>query len=113
MTIRHPGLGVRPLRAEEWDTWYRTLEVAFGGDQEPAQERELWRRLIGVERTPALWSNGQLVGGGGSFDFRLVVPGGAVVPAAGLGGRPGAGRAVRAGRLLAAAVRAGRGPGER
>ncbi|GAA2085681.1 GNAT family N-acetyltransferase [Kitasatospora saccharophila] len=84
MTIRHPELSVRPLRAEEWDTWYRTVEVAFGGDQESPQERELWRRLIGVERTLAVWSDGQLVGGGGSFDFRLVVPGGAVVPAAGV-----------------------------
>ncbi|MFC8720058.1 GNAT family N-acetyltransferase [Kitasatospora sp. NPDC057198] len=84
MTIRHPELTVRPLRAEEWETWYRTVEVAFGGDQESSEERELWRRLIGVERTLAVWSGGRLVGGGGSFDFRLVVPGGAVVPAAGV-----------------------------
>ncbi|GLW53210.1 hypothetical protein Kpho01_12210 [Kitasatospora phosalacinea] len=86
MTVRHPELTVRPLRAEERETWHRNLEVAFGGDQDPSAERELWRRLIGVERSPAVWSGGRMVGGGGSFDFRPAGPGGAALPAAGPGG---------------------------
>ncbi|QKW19574.1 GNAT family N-acetyltransferase [Kitasatospora sp. NA04385] len=84
MTIRHPELTVRPLRDEEWETWYRNVEVAFGGGEEAPEARELWRRLIDVERTLVACAAGRPVGGTTSFDFRLVVPGGAVLPAAGV-----------------------------
>ncbi|MFB7946956.1 GNAT family N-acetyltransferase [Kitasatospora phosalacinea] len=84
MTIRRPELTVRPLRADEWESWYRSVEVAFGGDAEPPEVREMWRGLTAAERTLVACADGRIVGGTTSFDFRLVVPGGAVVPAAGV-----------------------------
>ncbi|MFF4345116.1 GNAT family N-acetyltransferase [Kitasatospora sp. NPDC001540] len=74
MAIRHPELTVRPLRAEEWETWHRNVEVAFGGDEEAPGARELWRRLIDAERTLVACADGRVVGGTTSFDFRLVAP---------------------------------------
>ncbi|MFD9123655.1 GNAT family N-acetyltransferase [Kitasatospora sp. NPDC059571] len=79
-----PDLTVRPLAAEEWDGWYRRLEVAFGGAEEPAEERELWQALTEVDRSFVICEDGLPVGGGGSFGFRMAVPGGAVVPCAGV-----------------------------
>ncbi|MFD7735410.1 GNAT family N-acetyltransferase [Kitasatospora phosalacinea] len=84
MTIRRPELTVRPLRTDEWESWYRSVEVAFGGGQEPPGVREVWRGLTAAERTLVACADGRIVGGTTSFDFRLVVPGGAVVPAAGV-----------------------------
>ncbi|MFI1521206.1 GNAT family N-acetyltransferase [Kitasatospora cineracea] len=84
MTIRHPDLTVRPLRAEEWESWYRTIDVAFGGVEEAPEARALWRELTEVERSLAVCEGGRTVGGAGAFSFRLAVPGGAVVPAAGV-----------------------------
>ncbi|MGW4378531.1 GNAT family N-acetyltransferase [Kitasatospora sp. NPDC004531] len=84
MTTRHPQLTVRPLRAEEWDTWYDTLEVAFGGDEEAPEERALWKELTEVERSLAVCEGERIVGSASAFSFRVVVPGGAVLPAAGV-----------------------------
>ncbi|MFF0391204.1 GNAT family N-acetyltransferase [Kitasatospora sp. NPDC004615] len=84
MTIRHPDLTIRPLRAEEWETWYGTLDVAFGGGGEAPAERALWHELTEVERSLAICEGERIVGGCSAFSFRLVVPGGAVVPAAGV-----------------------------
>ncbi|MEU1518129.1 GNAT family N-acetyltransferase [Streptomyces sp. NPDC005811] len=72
------------LRAEDWDRWYDVLLRAFGGVAEPAEERELWRRLTPCERSVGAWDGEELVGTAGAFDFRLTVPGGASVPAAGV-----------------------------
>ncbi|RKE19101.1 GNAT family N-acetyltransferase [Streptomyces sp. TLI_171] len=84
MTIRHPELTVRPLLAEEWESWYGTVDVAFGGTPEPPEERSLWRELTEVERSLAICDGERIVGGGGIFSLRLVVPGGAVIPLAGV-----------------------------
>ncbi|WP_326582799.1 GNAT family N-acetyltransferase [Streptomyces sp. NBC_00481] len=75
---------LRALRKEDWNVWYDTLLRAFGGVPEPAEERELWQELTEVDRSIGAWDGGQCVGSAGAFDFRLTVPGGAVVPAAGV-----------------------------
>ncbi|MEU1179209.1 GNAT family N-acetyltransferase [Streptomyces sp. NPDC005820] len=72
------------LRPEDWDGWYDVLLRAFGGVAEPAEERELWRRLTPCARSVGAWDGEELVGTAGAFDFRLTVPGGASVPAAGV-----------------------------
>ncbi|WP_460065670.1 GNAT family N-acetyltransferase [Streptomyces sp. YKOK-I1] len=72
------------LRSEDWDRWYDVLLRAFGGAAEPAEERELWRRLTPCERSVGAWDGAEPVGTAGAFDFRLTVPGGASVPAAGV-----------------------------
>ncbi|MGN9759067.1 GNAT family N-acetyltransferase [Streptomyces sp. SD31] len=84
----HPGQSGRPelrvLRQDEWDIWYDTLIRAFGGVPEAAEERELWKSLTEFDRFIGAWDGDACVGTAGAFDFRLTVPGGASVPAAGV-----------------------------
>lgn len=75
---------LRVLRPEEWDTWYGRLEFAFGGVPEAPEERELWEALTERERSLGAWDGDVCVGTAGSFSFRMAVPGGAVVPTAGV-----------------------------
>lgn len=79
-----PATDLRVLRPEDWDRWYDTLLRAFGGVDESAEERALWKGLTLCERSVGAWDGGELVGTAGAFDFRLTVPGGASVPAAGV-----------------------------
>ncbi|GAB7108415.1 GNAT family N-acetyltransferase [Streptomyces phaeofaciens JCM 4814] len=75
---------LRTLRQDDWDSWYDTLLRAFGGVSESAEERELWRALTVCERSVGAWDGERVVGTAGAFGFRLTVPGGASVPAAGV-----------------------------
>lgn len=77
-------LETRVLQADEWDVWYDQLELAFGGVPESPEERELYRSLTETERSLGVWDGGACVGTAGAFSFRLSVPGGALVPAAGV-----------------------------
>ncbi len=74
----------RVLRRDEWDEWYDTLLRAFGGIGESTEERELFRALTSYERSLGVWDGDQCVATAGAYDFRLTVPGGASVPAAGV-----------------------------
>ncbi|WP_457029918.1 GNAT family N-acetyltransferase [Kitasatospora sp. P5_F3] len=76
------GLTVRTLTGEEWDGWYRTLEVAFGGQEEHPEERALWRELTEPDRSLGVWDGPDPVACAGAFSLRMTVPGGAVVPVA-------------------------------
>lgn len=73
----------RVLQASEWDAWYDILVSAFGSE-ESSEERELFRSLTETERSLGVWDEGQPVGTAGAFSFRMAVPGGAVVPTAGV-----------------------------
>jgi predicted acetyltransferase len=75
---------LRTLRRDEWDIWYDTLIRAFGGVPEAAEERELWDSLTEFDRSMGAWDGDVCVGTAGAFSFRLTVPGGAAVPAAGI-----------------------------
>ncbi|MGW7430272.1 GNAT family N-acetyltransferase [Streptomyces sp. NPDC054861] len=75
---------LRVLDPAEWDDWFGTLELAFGGVAEAPEERVLWRELTECDRSIGVWDGGRCVGTAGAFSFRLSVPGGAVVPAAGV-----------------------------
>ncbi|MFE4970280.1 GNAT family N-acetyltransferase [Streptomyces sp. NPDC056660] len=75
---------LKVLRAEEFDGWWDHLVRAFGAGPASAEERELDRSLTEVERSLAVWDGGELVGTGGAFSFRMTVPGGAVLPVAGV-----------------------------
>ncbi|WKX70326.1 GNAT family N-acetyltransferase [Streptomyces sp. XD-27] len=75
---------LRPLRPGDWDEWYGNLELAFGGVAEAPEERALWRELTEPERSLAAWDGDRMVGSAGAFSFRIAVPGGALVPAAGV-----------------------------
>ncbi|GAA0483768.1 GNAT family N-acetyltransferase [Streptomyces olivaceiscleroticus] len=75
---------VRTLRAAEWDGWYATLERAFGGAAESPEERGLYRDLTEVDRSFGVWDGSEVVGTAGAFTFWMAVPGGALLPAAGV-----------------------------
>lgn len=75
---------VRVLDGSDWDVWYATLERAFGGVEQAPEERALWHDLTECERSLGAWDGGECVGTAGAYSFRIVVPGGAVLPAAGV-----------------------------
>jgi predicted acetyltransferase len=75
---------LRVLRPSEWDDWYGKLMLAFGGAGEPQEERELWDSLTEHERSIGAWDGDDCVGTAGAFSFGVSVPGGAMVPAAGV-----------------------------
>ncbi|MFJ8826323.1 GNAT family N-acetyltransferase [Streptomyces sp. NPDC102467] len=75
---------VRVLRQDEWERWYARLELAFGGVAESPQERRLWDDLTEVARSIGVWDGEECVGTAGAFSFRVSVPGGAFVEAAGV-----------------------------
>ncbi|MGP3978439.1 GNAT family N-acetyltransferase [Streptomyces sp. 8N114] len=73
----------RVLQPSEWDAWYDVLLSAFVS-QESSEERELYRSLTEVERSIGVWDEGRPVATAGLLSFRMTVPGGAVVPTAGV-----------------------------
>ncbi|MGW2020277.1 GNAT family N-acetyltransferase [Streptomyces sp. NPDC001927] len=75
---------LRVLEPAEWDEWYGVLELAFGGVAESPDERALYRSLTECERSYGVWDGESCVATSGAFSFRLSVPGGALVPAAGV-----------------------------
>ncbi|GHF35735.1 UPF0256 protein [Streptomyces mashuensis] len=75
---------LRVLHEAEWDRWYDNLELAFGGVPEAPEERGLWRELTEPGRSVGVWDGAEAVGTTGAFSFRLCVPGGELVPAAGV-----------------------------
>ncbi|OUC97984.1 GNAT family N-acetyltransferase, partial [Streptomyces swartbergensis] len=86
MTTDTAGSAATPrvLRQDDWDKWYDTLIRGFGGVPESAEERELWNSLTEFDRSLGVWDGDDCVGTAGAFRFRLTVPGGASVPAAGV-----------------------------
>lgn len=78
------GHELRVLRPQDWERWYATLLRAFGGAEESDEERALWRRLTEYDRFLGVWDGDAVVGTTGAFSFRMTVPGGALVPAAGV-----------------------------
>ncbi|NGO47687.1 GNAT family N-acetyltransferase [Streptomyces ureilyticus] len=75
---------LRVLRPEEWDKWYGKLMLAFGGVDESPEERALWNGLTEFDRFIGAWDGDECVGTAGAFSFRMTVPGGALVKAAGI-----------------------------
>ncbi|WP_409057708.1 GNAT family N-acetyltransferase [Streptomyces sp. SYP-A7185] len=75
---------MRELCQADWDAYYGTLELAFGGVAEAAEEHELWNDLTEFDRFFGTWEGKTCVGTTGSFSFRLSVPGGSLVDAAGV-----------------------------
>ncbi|MFE7115030.1 GNAT family N-acetyltransferase [Streptomyces sp. NPDC057654] len=75
---------IRALASADWDQWFGTLELAFGGVPLPVEKRELWRELFDTGRPIGVWEDGEVVGTAGAVAFRLTVPGGASVAAAGV-----------------------------
>ena len=75
---------LRVLRPSEWNEWFRCLELAFGGVPEAPEQRALDESLTEHERSVGIWDGGDVVATSGAFSFQVSVPGGALVPAAGV-----------------------------
>ncbi|MET7647369.1 GNAT family N-acetyltransferase [Streptomyces sp. NPDC005426] len=75
---------LRVLRPSEWNEWFTCLELAFGGVQESPEQRELDQALTEPARSLGIWDGDDVVATAGAFSFRVAVPGGALVPAAGI-----------------------------
>ncbi|NJP68794.1 GNAT family N-acetyltransferase [Streptomyces spiramenti] len=75
---------LKELDPADWEQWYRCLNTAFAGEVELGEQRALWRSLTEHKRSLGAWDDGQVVGTLSAFSFRMAVPGGAVVPTAGL-----------------------------
>ncbi|MEU6775674.1 GNAT family N-acetyltransferase [Streptomyces sp. NPDC046759] len=78
------GTELRVLRESDWDRWYDILYRAFGASTAPPEERELDKSLTEFDRSLAAWDGEEIVGTAGAFSFRMTVPGGTAVPAAGV-----------------------------
>ncbi|MFI9241795.1 GNAT family N-acetyltransferase [Streptomyces sp. NPDC053086] len=78
------GTELKRLRPEEFDRWWDHLFRAFGGGPASSEERELDKSVTEFDRSLAVWDGDTLVGTSGAFSFRMTVPGGAVVPTAGV-----------------------------
>ncbi|MFH9661278.1 GNAT family N-acetyltransferase [Streptomyces sp. NPDC017248] len=78
------GTELKVLREDEWDRWYDTLYRGFGARRACAEERERDRAVTEFDRSLAAWDAAEIVGTAGAFSFRMTVPGGSAVPAAGV-----------------------------
>jgi predicted acetyltransferase len=74
---------LRNLEPGQWEHWFDGIDRAFGGGF-VAEQRVFWRAVNEPERSIAAWDGDAIVGSAGAFSFRLSVPGGALVPAAGV-----------------------------
>ncbi|MFG1806053.1 GNAT family N-acetyltransferase [Streptomyces sp. NPDC049040] len=77
-------IDLRVLAAEHWDEFYLRLLRAFGGVGDAPEEIVMWRDLLPFERSIAAWEDGGIVGTAGAFDFRMTLPGGALLDTAGV-----------------------------
>ena len=75
---------LRMLTAPEWDTWLGSVELAFGGVPIAPENREMYASLTEPRRAIGHWDGAECVGTAGALSFRVTVPGGASVPAAGV-----------------------------
>ncbi|WP_156721773.1 GNAT family N-acetyltransferase [Streptomyces apocyni] len=81
-------LDIGVLDPGDWDAWFSNLELAFGGIREDDENRGFDRAATVPERSLVVRDGpkggAEIVAGAGSFPFRLTVPGGALVPSAGV-----------------------------
>lgn len=74
---------LRVLEAGQWHDWFDRTDRAFGGAVQP-EERAYDESVAEDGRSLAAWDGDEIVGGTGAYSFRMSVPGGALVPAAGV-----------------------------
>jgi predicted acetyltransferase len=74
---------VRGLEDGQWDDWFDRTDRVFGGSA-PPEERARLKAVAEVDRSIAAWDGDEIVGSAGAYSFRMSVPGGALVPTAGV-----------------------------
>ena len=76
-------LEIRPITYEERPEWVHAAETAFSSVAKE-DEVEAWLPVIEPDRSFAAIDSGRIVGTSGAITFRMVVPGGARIPTAGV-----------------------------
>ena len=74
---------LRAVKEDESKRFLTACEAAFGEDL-PDDEWADFKHVLEIDRTIAAFDGDSIVGTAGAFSFRLTVPGGAEVPAAGV-----------------------------
>jgi predicted acetyltransferase len=77
-------IDLRVLAAEDWDEFALRMGRAFGAAIEDPAELVMWQGFLPFERSLAAWADGGIVGTAGAFDFRMALPGGALLDTAGV-----------------------------
>lgn len=78
------SIEVRPVAEAELEAFFNQLSLVFSGDPSDPEVRDRNRALTELDRTLGAFEDGRLVGTGAAFTFRMAVPGGVTVPAAGV-----------------------------
>jgi predicted acetyltransferase len=73
----------RPITADEFDEFARVGRIAFSQEPFPADQPWTFGRAE-LDRTRAAVVDGEIVGSGRNYSFDLTLPGGAIVPVAGV-----------------------------
>lgn len=76
-------LRLRPIAPDEFDTWRSTIALVFGFDPHP-DDREVWFESTEFDRTIAAFDGDEMIGTGSALSYRMTVPGGGSVSAAGV-----------------------------
>jgi len=74
----------RTITAEEIDPFFAALSMAFADAHPDPEELRSDRMVLETDRAFAAFEDGRIVGCTGLFTQRMVVPGGALVPTAGI-----------------------------
>jgi predicted acetyltransferase len=74
---------LRAATPDEMTAFHRATSVAFGSIPSPADLKE-WGHGLEPERTLAAFDGDAIVGTAGAFSFEMTVPGGSLVPTAGV-----------------------------
>src|SRR4051794_25253074 len=79
------GIEVRAVEPDELEDFLWPVQAGFGDHLEEHELDEI-RRVIDYEQAFGALDNGEFVGGAGAYDFEMTLPGGALVPVAGVTG---------------------------
>ncbi|HZU73150.1 MAG TPA: GNAT family N-acetyltransferase [Acidimicrobiales bacterium] len=77
-------LDIRPITEEEFPDFSNAVDAAFGRGQLSAEEIADWRGVSELDRTLAVFDRGRIVGTAGIWSMELTVPGGSLLPVAGV-----------------------------
>ena len=75
-------LEMRPIGDEEFEAWFRAGALGFGGHVREA-EVSVQRQRFELDRSLAVFDDGEIVAGAHAFSFEMAVPGGSL-PTAGV-----------------------------
>lgn len=75
---------IRPITPDEFPSYVRVPQTAFGHGMAPDDEMEMMRAEFEFDRSIAAVENGRILGTAGAISFQLTLPGFTGIPAAGV-----------------------------